>query len=61
MAIKAKITTHNKYKVKFSTRRYNRCARCGRSRAVFTKLGLCRFCLRELAYKGAVPGVKKAS
>ena len=25
------------------------------------KYGLCRLCFRELAYKGALPGVKKAS
>ena len=30
---------------KFSTRRYNRC----------------NICFRELAYKGQIPGVKKAS
>ena len=42
---------------KFSTRRYNRCKICGRPPAY----GICRICFRELAYKGQIPGVKKAS
>jgi small subunit ribosomal protein S14 len=46
---------------KFSTRKYSRCVRCGRPHAVVGKFGLCRHCLRDLAYKGAIPGVKKAS
>ena len=25
------------------------------------KYGICRICFRELAYKGEIPGVKKAS
>ncbi|MDE6212213.1 MAG: 30S ribosomal protein S14, partial [Lachnospiraceae bacterium] len=25
------------------------------------KYGICRICCRELAYKGQIPGVKKAS
>ena len=45
---------------KFSTRRYNRC-RCGRPHGVSRKFGICRICLRELAYKGEIPGMKKAS
>ena len=28
---------------------------------IFTKFGICRICFRELAYKGQIPGVKKAS
>lgn len=46
---------------KFSTRKYTRCARCGRPHGVSTKLGLCRCCIRELGHAGALPGVKKAS
>jgi small subunit ribosomal protein S14 len=34
---------------KYKTREYSRCRRCGRSRAVYRKFGLCRICLRELA------------
>lgn len=48
-------------KPKFSTRKYNRCVRCGRVHSVIGKYGLCRLCFRELAYKGALPGIKKAS
>ncbi len=46
---------------KFSTRRYNRCFRCGRPRGYYRHFGLCRICLRELALKGELPGVKKAT
>jgi len=46
---------------KFSTRAYTRCERCGRPHSVLRKYKLCRICFRELAYKGQIPGVKKAS
>jgi small subunit ribosomal protein S14 len=46
---------------KYETRKYTRCRRCGRSRAVFRKFGLCRICLRELAHQGFVPGMTKSS
>lgn len=46
---------------KFSTRAYTRCQRCGRPHGVIRKFGLCRICLREMAYKGEIPGMKKAS
>lgn len=46
---------------KFSVREYTRCVKCGRPRAVIRKFGICRLCFRDLAYKGAIPGVKKAS
>jgi small subunit ribosomal protein S14 len=46
---------------KYSTRNYNRCKRCGRSRAYFRKFGLCRICLRNIAHEGLIPGVKKSS
>ena len=48
-------------KAKFSTREYNRCRICGRPHAYLRKYGICRICFRELAYKGQIPGVKKAS
>ena len=44
---------------KFSTREYTRCNICGRPH--LRKFGICRICFRELAYKGEIPGVKKAS
>jgi small subunit ribosomal protein S14 len=46
---------------KFSTRAVNRCNVCGRSKAVYRDFKLCRMCLRQLALKGEVPGVTKAS
>ena len=46
---------------KFSTREYNRCKICGRPHAYLSKDGIGRICFRELAYKGQMPGVKKAS
>ena len=46
---------------KFSTRGYNRCKICGRPHGYMRKFGLCRICFREYAYKGAIPGVTKAS
>ena len=46
---------------KFKVREYTRCARCGRPHSVYSKFGLCRICLRELAYKGEIPGMKKSS
>ena len=39
----------------------NRCALTGRSRGVYRKFGLGRIKLRELAMRGEVPGVIKAS
>lgn len=39
----------------------NRCVVTGRSRAVYRKFGLSRIKFRELAHKGLIPGVIKAS
>ena len=46
---------------KFKVREYSRCSRCGRPHSVIKKFGVCRICLRELAYKGEIPGMKKSS
>ena len=46
---------------KFSTRAYNRCKICGRPRGYMRKFEMCRICFREQSYKGAIPGVTKAS
>ena len=46
---------------KFRVRKYNRCMRCGRSRGYLRKFGICRICFREMALKGEIPGVRKAS
>ena len=48
-------------KLKFSTRKNNRCFKCGRGRGYMRKFGLCRICFRELASKGELPGVRKSS
>ena len=42
-------------------RDYTRCSICGRPKAVLKKYGICRICFREMALKGEIPGVKKAS
>lgn len=43
------------------TRLRNRCAVTGRPRGVFRKFGLGRSKLREIAMRGEIPGVVKAS
>jgi small subunit ribosomal protein S14 len=43
------------------TRLRNRCALTGRARGTFRKFGLGRNKIRELAFKGDIPGVVKAS
>ncbi|HXS15502.1 MAG TPA: type Z 30S ribosomal protein S14 [Candidatus Saccharimonadales bacterium] len=50
-----------KKKQKFAVRMKNRCNICGRSRAYMRRFGICRLCFRELAQKGELPGVLKAS
>lgn len=46
---------------KYATRKYNRCALCGRPRAYYRKFSICRVCFRNLAREGKIPGVRKAS
>jgi len=58
---KKALINKQKRRPKFSSRFYNRCKLCGRPRAYLRKFGICRICFRELAYKGQIPGVKKAS
>uniref|UniRef100_UPI004048634E 30S ribosomal protein S14 n=1 Tax=Orrella sp. TaxID=1921583 RepID=UPI004048634E len=43
------------------TRQRSRCAITGRPRGVFRKFGLARNKLRDLAMKGEIPGMTKAS
>jgi small subunit ribosomal protein S14 len=43
------------------TRLRNRCELTGRPRGTFRKFGLARNKIRELAFKGDIPGVIKAS
>lgn len=46
---------------KFKVQYHNRCRICGRPRGYIRKFGLCRICFRQLALRGEVPGVTKAS
>ncbi|MBS3783478.1 MAG: type Z 30S ribosomal protein S14 [Anaerolineae bacterium] len=46
---------------KYEVREVNRCKRCGRPRGYMRRFQLCRICFRELALKGEIPGVRKAS
>ena len=50
-----------KRKAKYGVRAYHRCNRCGRPRAFIRKFGLCRICFREMALRGEIPGIRKAS
>ena len=45
----------------YPTRQRNRCGLTGRPRGTFRKFGLGRNKIRELAFKGDIPGVVKAS
>jgi len=58
---KKSLIAKQKKRAKFSTRRYSRCLRCGRPRGYLKKFDLCRICFRELALRGEIPGVTKAS
>jgi small subunit ribosomal protein S14 len=44
-----------------ATRYRNRCNVSGRPRAYFRKFGLSRIALRNMAHRGELPGVRKAS
>ena len=50
-----------KRKPKFSTRIIRRCWRCGRNHGFMRDFGMCRICFRELAEKGELPGIRRAS
>jgi small subunit ribosomal protein S14 len=58
---KKSLVVKSERKPKYSTRKVNRCFRCGRRRGYMRDFGLCRLCFRELALRGEIPGVKKAS
>ena len=60
MATESQIAKSNR-KPKYSTRVVRRCWRCGRRHGYMREFDLCRICFRELANRGEVPGVKKAS
>ncbi len=46
---------------KYPVQKHSRCSLCGRSRGYLRRFGICRICFRELAIKGELPGVVKAS
>lgn len=60
MARKALIE-RQKQRPKFAVRWRNRCRVCGRPRGFLRRFELCRVCFRELAHRGQIPGVRKAS
>ncbi len=60
MAKKAMIVRQQRTK-KFKVREYNRCQVCGRPRSYMRKFGICRICFRQMAHRGEIPGVTKAS
>jgi small subunit ribosomal protein S14 len=60
MATTAKIAKSLKTP-KFSSQHRNRCTICGRARGYIRDFRICRICFRNLASKGQIPGVRKAS
>ena len=60
MATKAQMIKASKAP-KFSTRTVRRCQITGRARGVYRKFRVSRIVLRELAHKGLIPGMRKAS
>ena len=58
---KTSLIVKSQRKPKFSSRAYHRCKLCGRPRGYLRKFEMCRLCFRELALKGEVPGIVKAS
>ena len=60
MATANQIAKSNR-KPKFSSRLVRRCWRCGRRHGYMRDFDLCRICFRELANRGEIPGIKKAS
>lgn len=48
-------------KPKFKVRSYHRCPLCGRVRGYLRRFDMCRLCFRQLALRGEIPGVTKAS
>jgi small subunit ribosomal protein S14 len=58
---KKSVIERSKKEPKYSTRKVDRCFRCGRKKGYMREFGLCRICFRELASKGEIPGIKKSS
>lgn len=60
MARRAKILKAER-KPKFKVRANSRCKLCGRPKGFLRKFQVCRLCFRQLANRGLIPGVTKAS
>lgn len=60
MSKKSRIERWSK-KPKFETKKVSFCFKCGRSKGYMRIFGICRICFREMAHKGEIPGLKKAS
>ncbi len=56
-----KCMTYREERRKYPNQVRNRCKLCARPRGYIRRFGLCRICFRELALKGEIPGVRKAS
>jgi small subunit ribosomal protein S14 len=50
-----------KRKPKFGVRGYTRCNRCGRPAIGVPQVHAVPVCFRELAHRGELPGIRKAS
>jgi len=58
---KLSLILRSQRKPKFKVRGYHRCRLCGRPRGYLGKFEMCRICFRDLALRGEIPGVIKAS
>jgi small subunit ribosomal protein S14 len=58
---KTSMIVRSNRKPKFKVRKRNRCKLCGRARGYLRDFDMCRICFRNLALKGELPGVTKAS
>lgn len=58
---KKSLLAKQKREPKYSARAYHRCHLCGNPRGFMRRFQICRKCFRELAHKGEIPGVRKAS
>lgn len=56
-----KCMAYREMRRKYPTRVRNRCSITGRPRGYMRKFGLSRIAFRELALRGEIPGVRKAS
>ena len=58
---KESVIARSKKKPKYSSRIVRRCFKCGRKHGYMRDFELCRICFREMASKGEIPGITKAS